>query len=558
AIPVDAEKIIATTGDSKKVSDAVAVYDIPDYKKPVYKSEDANYTFMNYSDIHIDKQHNLYYTYSEMHFEKALEVAANRNVDFIVTAGDNITNAEGPANEFDTYQQILADSSYCNPIYESSGNHELRVGEPNALLTTFVDATGLNGNRQDIKANKPYYCLTEPNSKDLFIFMSLEFEYNPQDGNEFSKKQLKWLKNILKENYGKNKNIFLIEHALIESYGAGDDPDNFYTVPLNPEYKTTNEFRDIIESYPDIIWISGHTHIALEYGYNYSNMNDTSCHMIHDSSVCCPTLLNYNSHSLSYIAHDSEEYKDLTEGYYVQVFDDCVIFNGENLYYDKIYPASCYIVESCRDELTESSTSMGNGFTEPEPEDFLALAERYMNTPKSITLEGITAEDYEDLLEKSKKLLSDFYTFSSYNQYQSLKKIVKASATTPKNLKKAYKNLSDAYFEMLPFTLKGEITLYYGNTKGWDKVYAKFWSAKNSNGEIGEEMEYVTTDDEGTKIYKISVNTNTYKQVAFNDGTKKHVTENQTISIENNKKYYANAADNYSPYFCLVEDYEVN
>ncbi|MGN1138267.1 MAG: metallophosphoesterase [Ruminococcus sp.] len=558
AIPVDAKKIIATTGDSKKVSDAVAVYDIPDYKKPAYKSEDANYTFMNYSDIHIDKQHNLYYTYSEMHFEKALEVAANRNVDFIVTAGDNITNAEGPANEFDTYQQILADSPYCNPIYEASGNHEIRVGEPNALLTTFVDATGLNGYKQDIKANKPYYCLTEPNSNDLFIFMSLEFEYNPQDGNEFSKKQLKWLKNILKENYGKNKNIFLIEHALIESYGAGDDPDNFYTVPLNPEYKTTNEFRDIIESYPDIIWISGHTHIALEYGYNYSNMNDTSCHMIHDSSVCCPTLLNYNSHSLSYIAHDSEEYKDLTEGYYVQVFDDCIIFNGENLYYDKIYPASCYIVESCRDELTESSTSMGNGFAEPEPKDFLALAERYMNTPKSITLEDITAEDFEDLLEKSQKLLSDFYTFSSYNQYQSLKKIVKASASTPKDIEKAYKKLSDAYFEMLPFTLKGEITLYYGNTKGWDKVFAKFWSAKNSNGDIGEEMEYVTTDDEGTKIYKITVNTNTYKQVAFNDGTKKHVTENQTISIENNKKYYANAADNYSPYFCLVEDYNSN
>lgn len=558
AIPVDAEKIIATTGDGKKVSDAVAVYDIPDYKKPAYKSEDANYTFMNYSDIHIDKQRNLYYTYAQMHFEKALEVAANRNVDFIVTAGDNITNAEGPANEFDSYQQILADSPYCNPIYEASGNHEIRVGEPNALLATFVDSTGLNGNKQDIKTNQPYYCVTEPDSNDLFIFMSLEFEYNPQDGNEFSKKQLKWLKNILKENYGKNKNIFLIEHALIEGYGAGDDPDNFYTVPLSTEYETTNEFRDILRSYPDIIWISGHTHIALEYGYNYSNMNDTSCHMIHDSSVCCPTLLNYNSHSLSYIAHDSEEYKDLTEGYYVQVFDDCIIFNGENLYYDKIYPASCYIVESCRDKLTEASASIGNGFTEPEPEDFLALAERYMNTPKSITLEDITAEDFEELLEKSQKLLSDFYTFSSYDQYQSLKKLVKESAKAPKDIEKAYKNLSDAYFEMLPFTLKGEITLYYGNTKGWDKVYAKLWSAKNSNGKIGEEMEYVTTDDEGTKIYKINVNTNTYKQVAFNDGTKKHVTENQTISIEDNKLYYANAADNYSPYFCLVEDYNSN
>lgn len=558
AIPVDAEKIIAVTGNNKNVSGAVAVYDIPDNKKSGYKSKDANYTFMNYSDIHIDKQHNIYYTYSEMHFEKALEVAYNRNVDFIVTAGDNVTNAEGPSNEFDTYQQILADSPYCNPIYEGSGNHEIRVGEPNASLTTFADATGLNSDKNDIKANKPYYCMVEPNSNDLFIFMSLEFEYNPQDGNEFSKKQLKWLKNILEENYGKDRNIFLIEHALIEGYGAGDDPDNYYTVPLSTEHKATREFRNIIESYPDIIWISGHTHIALEYGYNYSNMNDTSCHMIHDSSVCCPTLLNYNSHNLSYIAHDSEEYKDLTEGYYVQVFDDEIIFNGENLYYDKIYPGSCYIMESCRDTFTKATAPQGNGFTEPSAEDFQALAQRYINEPKSITLKDVNEDDYNALLEKADKLLGDFYTFSSYDQYQNLKKAVKTSATKPKNIEKAYKELGDAYFEMLPFTLKGEITLYYGNTKGWDKVYAKLWSAKNSNGKIGEEMEYVTTDDEGTKIYKINVNTNTYKQVAFNNGTRKHVTENQTISIEDNKLYYANAADNYSPYFCLIEDYNSN
>lgn len=561
AIPVGATKLIATK--DKKTTDvksAAAVYDIPKSKLLKYTEDDANYTFMNYSDIHIDQASSVYYRHSELHWEKALETAVRRKADFIVTAGDNITNAEGPAKEFDKYQQILADSPYTNPIYEASGNHELRKGKKKEALSTFVTATGLDGNLDTISKNKPYYYVEEPNTGDLFIFMALEYEYSPDEGDEFSDKQLEWFENLLKEHYGKNKNIYLIQHALIEGYGAGDDEDNYYTVPLRTRYDSTVKFREIIMQHPDLIWISGHTHIALKYGYNYSNMVDTSCNMIHDSSVCCPTLLNYSSHKLSYAASAGEEYKDFTEGYYVQVFDDEVIFNGENLYHDKIYPTACYIMESCRQSAPKNEKK-----TEAVPEQksvsllvdraaLSAYVEQVLVLPKSFECKNITPDDVLRLRERSKKLLDNLYTFSSYDDYQKLKR-EHVNVMFSSNLDSAYKKLSEAYFGLLPYRSEGKITVYFTDTKGWERAYAKLWSLKNDNGD-GQEMTYVSEDADGNKTYKIALNYHQYNHIQFTNGTDAECSEEQVLTGKDNRLFTLNAFDPLAPYFCAESEYE--
>lgn len=549
-IPPDAAKLIAVK-EGTAVSDAEAVFDIPASKRFPHKSSDALYSFMNYSDIHIDESENLFYEHSELHWQKALETAAGRNADFIITAGDNVTNDQGPGKEFDKFQQILADSPYTNPVYEGSGNHELRTGNVDALLSTFVTATGLDGDKNTIRQNKPYYTVEEPNTGDLFIFMALEYKYNPTEGDEFSDKQLDWLDKILKENYGKNKNIILVQHALIEGYGAGDDEDNYYTVPLDPQYKSTVRFRDIISKYPELIWVSGHTHIALRFGYNYSNMNDTSCHMIHDSSVCCPTTLNTASHNLSYDAAQGEDSRDFTEGYYSQVFSDEVVFYGENLYHDKIYPAACYVMESCR-KTAESSASKAKNTeftTLPTTGDLVDLAERCAYLPKSFGCKGITDDDLKKLRAMSKSLLSDMYSFSSYDDYQALKKAYN-------NEKSDYKTLCEAYLAVLPHTHEGIVTVYFANTKKWSQPYAKLSSSKNSNGKQGEKMIKVGKDKEGNEIYKIELNYHRYSTAVFTDGTDKNQSEPQTLSGENNKLYFLNSADPTSPYYCYVRDFE--
>lgn len=556
AIPADATKLIAVSGSDKSVNNAAAVYDIPKSKQLKYKSSDANYTFMNYSDIHIDEAKNTYYKYSELHWKKALETAARRKADFITTAGDNITNADGPGQEFNKYQEILADSPYMGYVYEGSGNHELRTGKPKNLLNTFVSATGLDGDDKTVAENKPYYIVTEPKTGDLFIFMALEYLYSPNEGDEFSKEQLDWFEDIMKKNYGKNKNIYLIQHALIKGYGAGDDEDNYYTVPLNPEYKTTVRFRNIIEKYPDLIWISGHTHIALKYGYNYSNMSDTSCHMIHDSSVCCPTLLNRNSHNLSYTAANDEEYKDLTEGYYVQVFDDASVFYGENLYHDKIYPAATYIIESCRKSLDKKSVEeeVDSEYVFGTNSDAESYAVQAFTLPKSLADKAVTDEDIFELCEKSGELLNEMFTFSSYNDYVDLKKAA-ARAPKAKDKNAAYKELVSAYLKVLKYTKLGNITVYFTNTNEWKEVYARMFSSKLNNGKKGEKMTYVKKDKDGYGIYKIEVNFHKYNQIIFTDGSDKEISEVQTLSGDDNKLFYLNNNDPYAPYYVYLRDF---
>ncbi len=546
AIPVDAEKLIVCKDkNNPTVASAAAVYDIPAEKRLGYSSKDINYTFMSYSDIHIDEASSVFYRHSELHWQKALETAARRGADFIVTSGDNITNGEGPAKEFDKYQEILADSDFNNPVYESDGNHELRVGTPESMLSAFMSATGVEG-------DKPYFMIEEPKSGDIFIFCALETNFNPYDEDEFSDEQLDWFEGIINKYYDKGRNIYVVQHALIESYGAGDDENNYYDVPLSVKHKSTVRFRDILRAHPKVVWMSGHTHIAFKYGYNYSNMNDTACHMIHNSSVCCPTIINESSHKLSYVGSQGDEYKDFTEGYYVQVFDDEIIYNGENLYHDKIYPLSCYIMEGCRSAYTARRPEPVRKIPDllADKAAFLATFESEVIFPGSRTGDSGSA-DY--LAGAAKELLGKLYTLSSYDCYQRLKKTV-AEADKAEDTEEWSRRLIEEYTELSAYNHRGDVTIYFTNSKDWDKVYANLSSAKTEQN--GVPMTFVKKDENGHGIYKISVNRYLYSQIEFSNGDEKEVSDPQAVPVNDNVLYKLNAADIIAPYFCIEDDYK--
>ena len=346
AIPADAEKIIAVKSDG---TNACAVYTLPDKKILPYNSNQTLYTFNSYSDIHIDAGG--YYVNAEKNWASALNFAVNKNTDFIVTSGDSITNASGPKQEWDTYEKILANSNYLNPVYESNGNHDLRTGV-SIGTKAYVKSSGTDNTIVNYEANKPYYSVREKNTNDLFIFMALEYVYNPSSGEEFSDAQLEWVENLLKENYGKGSNIYIIEHSHLQGYGAGDYTENpYYKAGLSTQYMSTVKFKSLLQKYPDIIWISGHTHEDYNMGYNYSNENGTACNMIHNSSIAGPTHPSAESHSLDYTFFDG-----LSQGYYVAVYNDSVIFYGANVCDEKIYPAYSYIMNGSR-QSDENATN---------------------------------------------------------------------------------------------------------------------------------------------------------------------------------------------------------
>lgn len=430
AIPADATKVIAIKSDSepktKTVAKAEAVYSIPAKKQLKVKSSDALYTFSSYSDIHIDEEKwghapANWWEYSERHWAQALQYSASKKVDFIVSSGDQVTNATlaNLDKEWKVYQSILANSSYVNPVYESGGNHEVRQdGSVKEELRSYALGTGLDNSSKTINSGKTYYSVTEPKTGDLFIFMSLEGGYRPAKYDEFSDEQLNWLEKLLKENYNKGKNIFLIQHALISGYGAGDNKETpYYSGSINPELKGAKRFISLIEKYPNIVWISGHTHEDYSLGYNYSNNNGTSCNMIHNSSVGNPSHVVEKDGKKTL---DYTFYENNSQGYYVQTFRNAILFNGANLCDKKIYPAYCYIVKGStdlRDKVTESYT-MADG--------------------------NKTSGNVNSIRENVKNYLAVNYRYSSYNQYQKLKKTYYQYKSTDTS-KMSQKEKNEAY-----------------------------------------------------------------------------------------------------------------
>lgn len=341
AIPADATKVIAIAGTSepsnKNVSNAAAVYDIPLTRRLSHTSDQRRYRFGSYSDVHFDAMYRNY-KYDETHWSHALQAYADRNVDFLVGSGDYAdNNVDYPnvwENEWPRYQKILAESDYCNPVYEAIGNHELWHGVSEGT-TRFIKQTGLEGNTSS--ANHAYYEKTI--NGDHFIFMALEGGFNPKEVSEFTDAQLNWVEGLLNRYSGDGHNIYIIEHALFKNWGAGDNPNsNYYDIPLY-NYDSTNRLKSILQAHKDVIFISGHTHIAFNEQYNFSDANGSAAQMIHNSSVGGVRHVQNGS-----LTHNYAE--DEAEGYIVDVFDDAILFYGANLYYNRVDPNCSYIVKT--------------------------------------------------------------------------------------------------------------------------------------------------------------------------------------------------------------------
>lgn len=117
--------------------------------------------------------------------------------------------------------------------------------------------------------------------------------------------------------------------------------------------------------------------------------------MIHNSSVGNPTHLKDNEGKKEI---DYTFFEDNSQGYYVQAFGNSVIFNGSNLVTKKIYPAYSYIIKG----NTQGRYTVKENYT--------------------MTDSDKTSGNVNSILENVKCYLAVNYQYSSYDQYQQLKK----------------------------------------------------------------------------------------------------------------------------------------
>ena len=397
AIPADATKLIAFASGSepavsnRTVAKASAVYSLSSSRQLSFKSSDALYTFGAISDVQLDNQSTSRYPYDESHFAKALETLALRGVDFTVSSGDTVNDQNGNASyaaEYKTYQQILADSSYSAPIYECLGNHDVgtkwdKNGNYYNNNAPFIKATGLDSKKSTINAGKPYFEVTEPKTGDHFIFMALEGGFYTNKGTQFSKAQLDWLEGLLKKYNNDGKNIFIIEHANVEGWGSGDKPSApyYYDLGLVKTNSDVARFIKLMETYKDCVIITGHTHLELSAQYNYSDNNGTSAVMMHNSAIGGVRYINDSGN-----VQRDPAISGLSEGYIVEVYEDCILFNGINMHRNEIMPQCSYIIPM--------GTSADEDYSAPETEPVVTNPVKPENDKITITIKDETGSGW--------------------------------------------------------------------------------------------------------------------------------------------------------------------
>lgn len=222
------------------------------------------------SDTHIDGDGNDE-TDSINDFKRASKYLVENGVYAIAIAGD--ITCDGRWCDIDKFKQL--ESEVGKSVWTIRGNHDTNNDCSEDVYINNIEPNGL------------YY--TKEVNGDLYVFLGLD-KYDKN--NLFSNESLDWLESILESN--KNKRIFLFEHVHINPVGNYNSIIKNYDMGNEPG-TTSKRFRDIINSYDNVILFTGHTHQDFE-------INSVENNRVHISSCAKPrTPESDNSGSQGYL-----------------------------------------------------------------------------------------------------------------------------------------------------------------------------------------------------------------------------------------------------------------
>ena len=302
------------------------------------------YSFGIVSDIHIS--HNTAVAWQPIpKFDNALTLFENNGCAFCVACGD-LTNTGfyRRTNESDASTTFLDEAQFtkykeiCDkhtiPVYEIMGNHESYYGMPISnnltLMETYTGNSALS------------YTITQGN--DLFILCG-----QPRDAWVMSDADFTWLAQTLEAN--KDKRCFVFVHSHIDDNveGGVEDSGNPAFARENSIFgngywgatKRTN-FINLMKQYPNTILFHGHTHIKFEAQMfdkdaNFSEENGFKS--VHIPSSGTPRELT--SADGTWVAREAE-----SQGYIVDVYDDCIVLNGMDLINNQYVPLGIYKIDT--------------------------------------------------------------------------------------------------------------------------------------------------------------------------------------------------------------------
>jgi len=283
------------------------------------------YSFGLVSDIHFYKKGESWVTWDpEGKFDKALSFFENDDCVFCAHCGD-ITQTglydDGdkvnlqPA-QFAHFKEIC--DKHTIPVHGCCGNHESYVVDITNNLTELKTYTG-----RDL-----YYTVSQGN--DVFIFVGQSKGSKPMSDEAFQ-----WLGTTLEAN--KNKRCFVFVHPYISS---GNPVGAYKTVPIFENWNRLSEFKSLLSQYKNTIIFHGHSHTKfecqeLDTTANYSTSDGFKS--VHVPSSSSPRDVVNGELVVRY---------DESQGYLVDVYEDCIVLNGMDFINNKPVPLGTYKIST--------------------------------------------------------------------------------------------------------------------------------------------------------------------------------------------------------------------
>ena len=344
-IPTRAEKLIAyiTAGD-QLIGNPVS-FTLPTGRNKILTSDYIEFQLI--SDIHVSSTGGAYGV-ANQHFAKVLEDIKSNSPDSIgifVNGDISDTGAEADYQQVESIYNSAKASGGIPDLHISVGNHDWYKDNPNSLFQRY--AKKLN-NSLASQNSVVYY--DETVAGYHFIYLGSESQGNGTWA-ELSNAQLNWLESRLAAFTAEDpdKPVFILLHQPLYNTVAGSLPGQGW-------HGVTQEtaLRNILKKYDQAIIAGGHSHWEL----------NSKSNMYPGASDMCVAV---NTASAGYLWSDyntaTGQYLQGSQGYYVRVYDDKVVFMGRDFVSGKYIPSACFVVQQNKITTASSYTVTVGGTT---------------------------------------------------------------------------------------------------------------------------------------------------------------------------------------------------
>jgi len=189
---------------------------------------------------------------------------------------------------------------------------------------------------------------------DVFVFLSqYRWDYGEAHSRILEDSQLDWLEAQL-EKY-KDETVYLFFHTFLNNPVEGENPHmgegnlennagRHYDLPFTSGCADEVRFRGMMDKYENVVFFNGHSHWAydmqeLNPNLNIANYGGEYATMVHISSVSSPRRTTAN------IDDGTEHYMRSSEGMYVEVYEDKIVFTACEFLKGQFLSYATYVVE---------------------------------------------------------------------------------------------------------------------------------------------------------------------------------------------------------------------